>query len=103
MEYPSLFCVFYIERAHDCVLRSEVLVLGEESISTMAPKCSHKGILGLGEVSADNHDKGKCSEERKGEKGRVTRAQIQAEEAAEFFKEYVPLETCNEIEPVAEP
>ena len=65
------------KRARDYVFRSKALVLVEESISwvfSMAPKHSQGGILGLGEVWADNHDKGKGSEERKGEKGHMTRA-----------------------------
>ena len=88
MEYPILFCV---ERDHDCVFCSEALVLGEDSISTMAPKRSHRGILGLGEVSFDNIDK-----------GHVTRAHIQAQEAIESFKDFVPLVTRNEIESVVD-
>ena len=36
------------------------------------------------------------------EKGRVTRAQIQAQEAADFFKDFVPLETHSEIESIAD-
>ena len=83
-----------VERARDCDFRSEVLVLSEESISwvfSMAPKCSQRGILGLGEVSSDNPDK-----------DHVTRAQIQAQKYADFFKYFVPLVTRNEIESVAD-
>ena len=91
MEYPILFCVFCVETAHDCVFHSKALVLGEDSISTMAPKHSHRGILGLGEVSTDNHDKG-C----------VTRSQIQVYKASNYFKYFVPLVTCIKIESVAD-
>ena len=86
MEYPSLFCLFCVERDHDCVFLSEALVIGEESISNMAHKCSQRGILGLGEVSADNRDKN-C----------VTIAQIQAQEVVDWFKYFVPLATHNGI------
>ena len=54
----------------------------------------------MGEASSIHHEKSKGVEEWKGEKGCAAWAQVHAQEAANFFKDFVPLATHNEIETI---
>ena len=63
----------------------------------MAPKCSKKLDLDSGEVYVGPGHKGKGIMRRTRQ---ATRVQLQAQEAAKFYKEHVPLGIRLEVEKV---